>query len=131
MLFKECVSGFVQLRELPVIIFTRQIYAHFAMSRRKVKGKKHTFALCYRRKLERKRRREMQRLKREIGYVIYIAVLLRGRRAWESFYMHFLHVNTVAFGARVAPENDELAKLGEREFQCKMRKPTEKRTRIP
>lgn len=31
----------------------------------------------------------MRRLKREIGYVIYIAVLLRERRALESFYMHF------------------------------------------
>lgn len=29
--------------------------------------------------------------KHEIGYVIYIAVLLRERRALESFRVHFLH----------------------------------------
>lgn len=46
----------------------------------------------------------MRRLKREIGYVIYIAVLLRERRALESFYMHFLHVNTLAFDANCARE---------------------------
>lgn len=50
------------------------------------------------------RRWEMRRLKREIGYVIYIAVLLRERRALESFYMHFLHVNTLAFDANCARE---------------------------
>lgn len=43
---------------------------------------------------------DAMRLKREIGYVIYIAVLLRGRQgALESFYVHFFHVNTVAFVA--------------------------------
>jgi len=63
---------------------------------------------------------EMRRLKREIGYVIYIAVLLRGttRGTLESFYAHFFACKYGRF-RRESRSRETLVALPDTRAKCK------------